>query len=122
MLILSRFVLIFLKLTDRYCLVSVKAKSDKGRRTVAFNKYPHHLGSGGYEGKSAEWRKVLDANKDSDSPVVRIQNPRGKDWVMGRAEVTADGRIVLPTELQSVAQRMVRVIYNSESTSIVLLL
>ena len=112
MLILSRYVLIFLKLTDRYCLVSVKAKSDKGRRTVAFNKYRHHLGSAGYEGKSEEWRKVLEQNKDSDSPVVRIQNPRGKDWVMGGAEVTADGRIVLPKDLQPVAQRMVRVLYT----------
>lgn len=77
------------------------------------NKYPHKLGSGGYEGKSKEWAKVLEKNRDSDSPVVKIQNPRGVDWLMGRSEITADGRIVLPKDVQPVAQKMVRVFcYN----------
>ena len=77
------------------------------------NKYPHRLGSGGYEGKSEEQGKVLEINKGSDSPVVKIQNPRGQDWLMGRSELTADGRIVLPKEVQPVAQKMVRVFcYN----------
>ena len=77
------------------------------------NKYPHKLGSGGYEGKSKEWAKVLEKNKDSDSPVVKIQNPRGQDWLMGRSEITADGRIVLPKDVQPVAEKMVRVFcYN----------
>ena len=72
------------------------------------NKYPHKLGSGGYQGKSEEWTKVLEKNKDSDSPVVKIQNPRGQDWLMGRSEITADGRIVLPKDVQPVAEKMVR--------------
>ena len=77
------------------------------------NKYPHKLGSGGYEGKSKEWAGFLEKKKDYDSPVVRIQNPRGQDWVMGRSELTADGRIVLPEAVQPVAQKMVRVFcYN----------
>jgi hypothetical protein len=77
------------------------------------NKYPHKLGSGGYEGKAEEWKKALEKNKDSDSPVVKIQNPRGQDWLMGRSELTADGRIVLPKDVQPVAQKMVRVFcYN----------
>jgi hypothetical protein len=74
------------------------------------NKYPHKLGSGGYEGKSEEWAKALERNKDSDSPVVRISNHRGKDWVMARAELTADGKIVLPEKMRPVAQRLVRVV------------
>ena len=72
------------------------------------NKYPHKLGSGGYEGKSKEWTKVLQKNKDSDSPVVKIQNPRGQDWLMGTSEITADGRIVLPKDVQPVTEKMVR--------------
>ena len=77
------------------------------------NKYPHRLGSGGYEGKSEEWAKFLKEIKDTDSPVLKIQNPRGQHWLMGRSELTADGRIVLPKEVQPVAQKMVRVFcYN----------
>ena len=77
------------------------------------NKYPHKLGSGGYEGKSKEWAEVLEKNKNSDSPVVKIQNLRGQDWLMERSEITADGRIVLPKDVQPVAQKMVRVFcYN----------
>jgi hypothetical protein len=40
-------------------LLFLKEKSERGRRTVAKNLYPHHLGSGGYEGKSKEWESVL---------------------------------------------------------------
>ena len=110
----------------------MKAKSKEGKRIAGMNKYPHHLGSGGYEGKSAEWKTALEQNRDFDSPVVQIQNPRGQCWFMGRSELTADGKIVLPQKLQPVAQRMVRVLcynfvsfkrnYNSECTSIGLLL
>jgi len=73
------------------------------------NKYPHKLGSGGYQGKSDEWTKVLEKNKDSDSPVVKIQNPKGQDWLMGRSEITADGRIVLPKYVEPIAEKMVRI-------------
>jgi hypothetical protein len=77
------------------------------------NKYPHKLGSGGYEGKSEQWAKALKDAKDSDSPVLKIQNPRGQDWLMGRSELTADGRIVLPKDVQPVAQKIVSVFcYN----------
>jgi hypothetical protein len=85
----------------------MKAASERGRRTVAKNKYPHHLGLGGYEGKSKEFKKILEVNKDSDSPVVKITNLRGTDWFMARSEVTADGRIRLPEELWPVAQKIV---------------
>ena len=62
-------------------LSCVKRKGDEGRRIARLNKYPHKLGSGGYEGKSKEWAEVLKANKDnnSGSPVLKIQNPRGQD-------------------------------------------
>ena len=77
------------------------------------NKYPHKLGSGGYEGKSEQWAKALEDCQDSDSPLLKIKNPRGKGWLMGRSEITADGRIVLPKAVQPVAQKMVRVFcYN----------
>jgi len=77
------------------------------------NKYPHKLGSGGYEDKSKEWAKVLSQNKQSDLPVVKIKNPRGQDWLMGRSEVIADGRIVLPKDVEPVAHKIVRVFcYN----------
>jgi hypothetical protein len=94
----------------------LKEKSERGRRTVAKNLYPHHLGSGGYEGKSKEWASVLESNKDSDSPVVKIANPRGTNWLMARSEITADGKIRLPRELQPVAHKMVsHSFYNHES-------
>ena len=51
----------------------MKKKREEGRRIVAMNKYPHKLGSGGYQGKSEEWAKILELNKDVDSPVVRIK-------------------------------------------------
>jgi hypothetical protein len=85
----------------------MKAASERGRSTVAKNLYPHHLGSGGYEGKSAEFKKILELNKDSDSPVVKITNPRGTGWFMARSEITADGRIRLPEGLRPLAQKMV---------------
>ena len=72
------------------------------------NKYPHKLGSGGYEGKSKEWAKIILKNQQSDSPVVKIKNPRGQDWLMGRSEVTVEGRIVLPKDVEPVAHKMVR--------------
>ena len=100
----------------------MKVKSDEGRRIAKLNKYPHKLGSGGYEGKSLEWAKVLDQNKHSDSPVVRIQNPRAQWWLMGRSEVTADGTIVLPSDVQPVAQKMVRVFVVTLCTLLCLLL
>ena len=103
---------ILLKLIDLLCCV--KAKSAKGRETVRMNKYPHHLGSGGYEGKKEEWAAIIEKNRDSDSPLVHMQCERGQNWFMGRAEIDANGRIVLPESLRPVAQKMVRVVlcYN----------
>ena len=77
----------------------MKVKSDEGRRIAKLNKYPHKLGSGGYEGKSEEWAKVLEKNRDSDSPVVRIHISKGQDWFMARSELTADEKIVLPKKI-----------------------
>ena len=91
----------------------MKEKSEEGSRIARMNKYPHKLGSGGYEGKTEQWAKALKDCQDSDSPVLKIQNPMGQVWLMGRSELTADGRIVLPKAVQPVAQKMVRVFcYN----------
>ena len=88
----------------------MKKKREEGRRIVAMNKYPHKLGSGGYQGKREEWAKILELNKDDDSPVVRIKNTRAQNFIMARSELTTDGRIVLHPTLRPVAQRMVRVV------------
>jgi len=88
--------------------LDVKKKSAEDRRIAKMNLYPHKLGSGGYLGKSDEWGKVLAANRESDSPVVKIKNTRGQKWLMGRSEITADGRIVLHKDVQLVADKMVR--------------
>ena len=91
----------------------MKKKSEEGSRIARLNKYPHKLGSGGYEGKADEWKKALEKTTNSSSPVVKIQNPRGQDWLMGRSEVTADGTIVLSKDVEPVAHKMVRVFcYN----------
>ena len=71
------------------------------------NKYPHHLGSGGYEGKSAEFLAALESNKDSNSPVAKITNPRSSNWLLARCEIASDGQIRLPQELEPVAQKIV---------------
>ena len=61
----------------------MKIKSDEGRRIAKLNKYPHKLGSGGYEGKSAEWRTVLEQNKIPTYPWLgsKILGAKIGSWV-----------------------------------------
>jgi hypothetical protein len=59
------------------------------------NIYPHHLGSSGYAGKVAEWKKKLEetVSASKPNPLEGIEE-RTRHWLLARSNLTEDGTLV----------------------------
>jgi CRISPR/Cas system-associated endonuclease Cas1 len=71
------------------------AISDKFVETSKKNIYPHHLGSSGYVGKVAEWKKKLEeiVIADKPNPLEGVEE-RTQHWLLARSNLTEDGTLV----------------------------
>jgi len=75
------------------------------------NKYPHHLGSGGYPRAVEEWERQDAALRSQGKPVPfeDIEEPRAKHWLRGhtRSDPVTGAPIFPNEELQEVSVRLV---------------
>jgi hypothetical protein len=78
------------------------------------NKHPHHLGSTGYHHKVVQWNMITEeaiANGTLD-PILKDINERAIRWILGRAGLTEDGKLLhlelvgeVSTKIQEYAEK-----------------
>lgn len=84
----------------------MQAKSERGRENAKQNTNPHRLGSRGYRGKIRQWEK--DKKFCNKSVLHNIASKRAQHFLLGRTVRGPSGEYVLPSELQPLADKIVR--------------
>jgi hypothetical protein len=76
------------------------------------NIYAHHLGSNGYAGKVAEWKKKLQetVSTDKPNPLEGIEE-RTQHWLLARSNLTEGGTLVYKkAEVVAVQEKALQVV------------
>jgi hypothetical protein len=72
------------------------------------NKHPHRLGSNGYHHKVVQWNRIIEEAIANDTldPILKDIDERAIRWILGRAGLTEDGKLLHPELVGEVSTKI----------------
>jgi hypothetical protein len=88
------------------------AINDKFAEILKKNICPHHLGSSGYVGKIAEWKKKIEetVSVGKPNPLEGVEE-RTQHWLLAQSNLTEDGTLIYKKkEVATVQEAVLQVV------------
>jgi hypothetical protein len=88
--------------------LKAKELGETNSQRAKMNKHPHRLGSTGYHHKVVQWNRIIEeaiANGTLD-PILKDIDERAIRWILGRAGLTEDGKLLHPELVGEVSTKI----------------
>ena len=81
--------------------------SEKAKASSKHNTNPARVGPHGYRGNKAKWEQEM-ASGELPPQLYEIESERTRDWIMGRRSKTESGSKVIPSNIEPIVTKLVR--------------